>query len=46
MKKLILAIGLLFLVSSCGSSWSCKKRYCKTDAKAKTETNIQINKHA
>ena len=43
MKKLILAIGLLFLFTACRSGWSCKKRYCKTDAKAQTEMTIQIN---
>lgn len=42
MKKLILAIGLLFLFTACKSGWSCKKRYCKTDSKAQTEVVNKI----
>ncbi len=43
MKKLILAIGLLFLFSSCASSWSCKKRYCTADTNAKTVVVTNVN---
>ena len=40
MKKLIFAFGILFLVSSCASGWSCKKRYCVKDTKAKYEVVV------
>lgn len=43
MKKLILAIGLLFLFTACKSGWSCKKRYCNAETKAQTEIVIQFN---
>lgn len=43
MKKLILAIGLLFLFTACRSGWSCKKRYCKVETKAQTELITEVN---
>jgi len=42
MKKLttIMIVVFLFTLSSCGSSWSCKKRYC--DIKEQTKTIVVI----
>ena len=46
MKKrslVVIAVGLLFTVSSCGSSWSCKKRYCDADTNQNnTEATIVV----
>ena len=28
MKKALLLVGAVLLLASCGSRWSCKKRYC------------------
>ena len=43
MKKLILAIGLLFLFTACKSGWSCKKRYCEAQSNTQTELLAQAN---
>lgn len=44
MKKVILILAAGTFLTSCGGSWSCKKRYCQTQQKniLKVETPTHI----
>jgi len=48
MKKplAIMAVVFLFTLSSCASSWSCKKRYCDTNKEQTKTITIKQDKIA
>ncbi|MGH2665187.1 hypothetical protein [Flavobacterium sp.] len=41
MKKMIICIATIGLLSSCSSGWSCKSRYVKTENKKQTLQNTK-----
>jgi uncharacterized membrane protein YqjE len=45
MKKpaAIMVVVILFTLSSCGSSWSCKKSYCDTNQEQTKTTVVKTN---